>query len=206
MKKVLKIYGWAWVVVIAATLITIAVMAIHDSRHELAKDPNNLEKIVDVDLPDIESCESDNNLNRGASRWNIFEHRGKFISELSEETIMALDDLCLTDSLHWHKAKDRSVYSYYDEGGIDELYNVFCLISKDRFTISYEVDESEGIFVLLACFLAYIALVVWGIILLMLTLLHGIKNSPMNFVAPSGKRGQIPDEKGKIARLSGKRA
>ena len=31
-------------------------------------------------------------------------------------------------------------------------------------------------------------------------------DSPMNFVAPSGKRGQIPDEKGKIARLSGKRA
>ena len=31
-------------------------------------------------------------------------------------------------------------------------------------------------------------------------------DSHMNFVAPSGKRGQIPDEKGKIARLSGKRA
>ena len=31
-------------------------------------------------------------------------------------------------------------------------------------------------------------------------------DSPMNFVAQSGKRGQIPDEKGKIARLSGKRA
>ena len=30
-------------------------------------------------------------------------------------------------------------------------------------------------------------------------------DSPMNFVTPSGKRGQIPDEKGKIARLSGKR-
>ena len=31
-------------------------------------------------------------------------------------------------------------------------------------------------------------------------------DSPMNFVTPSGKRGQIPDEKGKIARLSGKKA
>ena len=176
MKKSLKIYGWAWVAVIAATLITIAVMAIHSSHHDLAQDANNLEKIVKVDLPDIAYSESSNNLDRSASRWDVFEHRGKFDSDLPEETIIALDELCLTDSLHWHKAKDRSVYSYYDEGGIDELYYVFCLISKDGFTISYEVDESEGIFVLTACFLAYITLVVWGIIILMQTLLHGIKN------------------------------
>ena len=31
-------------------------------------------------------------------------------------------------------------------------------------------------------------------------------DTPMNFVAPSGKRGQIPDEMGKIASLSGKKA
>ena len=176
MKKALKIYGWAWVAVIAATLITFAVVAIHTSHHDLAQDANNLEKIVKVDLPDIAYSESSNNLDRSASRWDVFEHRGKFDSDLPEETIIALDELCLTDSLHWHKAKDRSVYSYYDEGGIDELYYVFCLISKDGFTISYEVDESEGIFVLTACFLAYITLVVWGIIILMQTLLHGIKN------------------------------
>lgn len=176
MKKALKIYGWAWVAVIAATLLTIVVMIVHVSHHELAEDSNSLEKIVKVDLPDIESCESFDNLDRGASRWDVFEHRGKFVNELPEETITILDELCLTDSLHWHKAKDRSVYSYYDEGGVDELYYVYCLISKDGFTISYEVDESEGIFVLFACFLAYITLIVWGIILLMLTLLHGIKN------------------------------
>ena len=176
MNKALKIYRLTWVAVIAATLLTIVVMIVHESHHELAKDPNNLEKIVKIDLPDIESCESFNNLDRGASRWDVFEHRGKFVSELSGETITILDELCLTDGLHWHKAKESSVYSYYDEGGIDELYSVFCLISKDGFTLSYEVDESEGIFVLVACFLAYITLVVWGIILLTLTLLQGIKN------------------------------
>ena len=150
--------------------------AFHTSHHELAEVSDKLEKIVKIDLPDIEFCESENNLKRGGSRWNVFEHRGKFVSELSGETIAILDELCQTDSRHWHKTEDSSVYSYYDEGGIDELYYVLCLISKDGFTISYEVDESEGIFVLLVCFLAYITLAVWGIILLMLTLLHRIKN------------------------------
>ena len=122
----MKVYGWSWVAVIAATLITIVIMAIYPSHHNLAQDANNLEKIVKVDLPDIAYSESSDNLDRTASRWDVFEHRGKFVSELSEETIMLLEELCLTDTLHWHKAVDRSVYSYYDEGGIDGLYSVFC--------------------------------------------------------------------------------
>ena len=97
-------------------------------------------------MPDIAFVESENNLDRSASHWDIFEHRGKFICELSEETTSALDNLCQTDSLHWRKAQDRSVYSYYDEGGVDGLYHIFCLIGHDGFTINYEVDESEGIF------------------------------------------------------------
>ena len=70
MKKSLKIYGWAWVAVIAATLIAIAY------------------------------SESSNNLDRTASRWDVFEHRGMFVSDLPEETLIALDELCLKDSLH----------------------------------------------------------------------------------------------------------
>ena len=170
MKRALKIYRWAWVAVIAATLLTIVVMIIHESHHELAEDSNNLEKIVKVDLPDIESCESFNNLDRGASRWDVFEHRGKFVNELSDETIMTLDDLCLTDSLHWRKAVDKNVYSYYDEGGIDELYSVFCLISKEGFTLEYEVDESEGLFVILPFVIAYAILLKWGIVLIIIAL------------------------------------
>ena len=111
MKKILKIYGWTWVAVIAATLITIAVMVTHPSHHDLAQDANNLEKIAKVDLPDIAYSESSNNLDRTASRWDVFEHRGMFVRDLPEETIIALDELCLTDSLHWHKAKESS-YSF----------------------------------------------------------------------------------------------
>ena len=172
----MKIYGWAWVVLIVATIITVVVMAIRTSHHDLAKDPNNIEKIVKVDLPDIAFVESENNLDRSASRWDIFEHRGKFICELTEETTTTLDNLCQTDSLHWRKAQDRSVYSYYDEGGVDGLYHVFCLISNEGFTINYEVDESEGIFALMPFAIVYFILFKWGVVLLIIALIHRIKN------------------------------
>lgn len=170
MRKALKIYRWAWVVLIVATIITVVVMAIRTSHHDLAKDPNNIEKIVKVDLPYIAFVESENNLDRSASRWDIFEHRGEFICELSEETITVLDNMCRTDSLHWRKARDRSVYSYYDEGGVDGLYHVFCLISHDGFTINYEIDESEGIFGIFPLIVAYMTLFTWGIILFIVSL------------------------------------
>lgn len=176
MKKPLKLYGWSWVAAIAATLITLAVMAIYPSHHDLAQDANNLEKIVKVDLPDIASFESSNNLDRTASRWDVFEHRGMFVSDLPEETTIALDELCLTDSLHWHKSKDRSAYSYYDEGGFDGLYSVFCLISNEGFTTVYEIDEDEGIFIFLPIALGFTILFKWGLCLIIIAFINRIKN------------------------------
>ena len=172
----LKIYRWAWLTLIVVTIATIAVLVIRTSHHDLAAAPDNIEKIVKVDLPDIAFVESEDNSDRGASRWDTFDHRGKFVCELSEETIMIFDDLCRTDSLHWRKAQDRNVYSYYDEGGIDELYHVFCLIGHDGFTIDYEVEESEGILVLLAFAIAYYILLKWGAVLLVIALISRIKN------------------------------
>ena len=110
MKKSLKIYGWAWVAVIAATLITIAVIAIHPSHHDLARDANNIEKIVKVDLPDIAYSESWDNLDRSASRWDVYEHHGEFVEELSYESTMAMDELCQIDSLRWRKTEDGQYY------------------------------------------------------------------------------------------------
>ena len=176
MKKALKIYGWAWVAVIAATLITAAVMAVYPSHHDFARDANNLEKIVKVDLPDIACSESSDNLDRTASRWDVFEHRGKFVSDLPEEAMISLEELCLTDSLHWRKAQDRSVYSYYDEGGTDGLYNVFCLISNDGFTTVYEIDEDEGIFIFLPITIAYTILFKWGLVLIIISIVRRVKN------------------------------
>ena len=69
MRKAFKIYGWAWVALIAATIVTFAVMIIYPSHHELAADPYSIEKIVKVDLPDIASVQTMDDL--GGYRWSL---------------------------------------------------------------------------------------------------------------------------------------
>ena len=167
MKKAFKIYGWAWLSLIAATIVTIAVMIVYPSHHELAADPYSIEKIVKVDLPDITSVHT---MDDGGSRWDMFVHKGRFTEDISEETIQKMDELCLSDSIHWSKNSDKGYYVYSDEGGIDGLYLVSCTISKDSFVTTYEVEESEGIFVLFALMVAYMILLASGIILLVIRL------------------------------------
>ena len=175
MKKALKIYGWAWVAVSAATLLAIIVATIYTSHHDLAEDPNSIEKIVKVDLPNIECSESENNLDRGASRWDTYIHHVRFTEELSQETIKELDELCQSDSLHWRKNADSGIYNYSDEGGIDELYYVNCAIGKDWFITVYEVDEYEGLFVIMLFALAYSILILWGLVLIIIEAFRRIR-------------------------------
>lgn len=172
----MKIYGWAWVIVVASSLIAAFVFIVHTSHHDLAKDPNNLTKIVKVDLPAIAESKSENNLSRGASRWDMYIHHGSFSEDLSAATTKEMDELCVTDSLHWSKNVDNGCYQYSDQGGIDELYFVRCSIYKDRFVITYEVDESEGLFVLLPFAIIYSLLTQWGLILVFILILKRIKN------------------------------
>ena len=164
----LKIYRWAWLTLIAVTIVTIAVLLIRTSHHDLAAAPDNIEKIVKVDLPEIASVESENNLDRGASRWDTYIHSGQFTEELSEESIKAIEELCVADRSHW--CKEEEYYAYFDRGGIDDLYLVTCIIYHDHFKLTYEVDESEGIFVLFPFVIAYIILFAWGIILFIIRL------------------------------------
>ena len=171
MKKALRIYGWTWVIVVASSLITAFVWLIYTSHHDLAKDPNNLARIVKVDLPSIAESKSEDNLNRGASRWDMYIHHGRFSEELSEETTKEMDELCVTDSLHWGKNVDSGCYLYSDEGGIDGLYFVTCSIYKDRFVITYEVDESEGIFLLFPFVIVYTILLYWGLVLVIILII-----------------------------------
>ena len=168
MKRALKIYGWAWVAIIAVTIVTFAVMIIYPSHHELAADPYSIEKIVKVDLPDIASVQTMDDL--GGSRWDMFVHQGQFTEEVSEESIQKMDELCLSDGTHWSRNSDNGYYMYLDEGGIDGLYHVSCTISEDGFVTTYEVEESEGIFVLFALIVAYMILITWGIILFIVSL------------------------------------
>ena len=172
----MKIYGWTWVIVMASSLIAAIAFVIHTSHHDLARDPNNLTKIVKVDLPAIAESKSENNLSRGASRWDMYIHHGSFSEDLSAATTKEMDELCVTDSSHWSKNVDNGCYQYSDQGGIDELYFVRCSIYKDRFVITYEVDESEGLFVLLPFAIIYSLLTQWGLILVFILILKRIKN------------------------------
>ena len=162
MKKKVKIYVLAWVVVIASA---IGAMVFVPSHHDLASNPHAIEKIVKLNLPDIAHVESEDNLDRGTSRWDVYVHRGQFCEPLSEESIEIMKTLCLADSLHWRKNEWEGCYMYNDEGGIDDLYSVSCSIYDDRFVMAYYVDESEGIFVLLPILLVCPILLIVGIVL-----------------------------------------
>lgn len=164
MKRAFKIYGWAWVVLLVVTVITILVMWIYPTHHKMAKKPNKIERIVDIDLPDLKNIESSDNLDRGASRWDCYSHSADFVEPLSAETINELDRRCNTDSEHWSKEVD-GCYVYCDNGGIDDLYFVYCWIYNDEVHIEYMVDETEGIFVFLPFVFIYIIFILWGIVL-----------------------------------------
>lgn len=172
MKRPLKIYGLAWALLIPVTIVTLAGMMIRNSHHDLAADPNMIEKIVKVDLPDIASCESEDNLDRGASRWDRYIHHGQFTEEVSDNTIQTMDNLCKSDSLHWSKNIRDGSYCYSEEGGIDNLYFVSCVISKDHFVTTYQVDETEGVFVFIPFMFAYMILLIWGMILIVVNLVR----------------------------------
>lgn len=154
--------------IIAATIVTFAVMIIYPSHHELAADPYSIEKIVKIDLPDIASVQTRDDL--GGSSWDMFVHKGWFTEKISEESIQKMDELCLSDGTHWSKNSDKGYYMYLDEGGIDGLYLVSCTISKDGFVTTYEVEESEGLFVLSVLIDMYMILITWGIILFIVSL------------------------------------
>ena len=150
------------------TIVIFAVMIIYPSHHELAADPYSIENIVKVDLPDIAYVQSRDDL--GGSRWDMYVHKGRFTEDISEQSIQIMDDLCISDSIHWSKNSDEGYYIYSDKGGIDGLYLVSCTISEDRFVTTYEVEESEGIFVLFALIVAYMLLITSGIILFIVSL------------------------------------
>ena len=183
MKKALKIYIGAWGIVIVSTIFAIVVASLVPSHHDLAKDPNNIEKVIKVDLPDISCVESTDNLDRGTSRWDVYVHHAKFSEALSANSINVMDERCQTDSAHWQKDEDKGCYSYTCSGGIDELYSISCTIYEDHFVLTYEVDESEGILLLCSFVIAYYILMIWGIVLFVIALIRRATRRKNNFSA-----------------------
>ena len=86
--KAFKIYKWAWVCLLTITAIT--AMIAYPTHHHLAQNPNKVDKIVHVDLPDLTNIESEDNLDRGASRWNYFEHSADFEHPLTAKTMATI--------------------------------------------------------------------------------------------------------------------
>ena len=165
MKKASKIYLWACVVLVAAAIAAVAAVMVIPSHHDLARDPYAIERIVKVDLPEIVEVESEDNLDRGSSRWDVYTHRVQFGDTLSEESIKELDRLCHNDSLHWHKNAEEGYYRYIAEGGVDELYAIDCEIYHGHARLTYTVDESEGIFLFVAFLLCGYLKLLWGVVL-----------------------------------------
>lgn len=105
MKKSLKIYLWTVAATVFFTLglimaVRMELLALH---HRRARNPT---------LYTL----SDNNLDRGASRWDNFWSEAMFACPLTDEQKQKLDRLCKRDSLHWTKETEpRLCYEYFDE-------------------------------------------------------------------------------------------
>ena len=174
MKKASKIYLWAWAVFGVAAIVAVVVAMVMPSHHDLARDPYAIERIVKVDLPEIVEVESEDNLDRGSSRWDVYTHRVQFGDTLSEERVKELENLCRVDSLHWRKNTEERYYRYTAEGGIDELYAVDCEIHHDYAYLTYTVDESEGILLFVAIYLCVHLMLLWGVVLIVIGIVKRI--------------------------------
>ena len=174
MKKASKIYLWAWAVFFVAAIVAVVAVMMIPSHHDLARDPYAIERIVKLDLPEIVEVESEDNLDRGASRWDVYTHRVQFGDTLSEENIKKLEWLCRTDGEHWMKNAEEGYYHYTAEGGIDELYAIDCVLYHDHAHWDYTVDESEGIFLFVAILLCGYLLLLWGLVLIVIGIVKRI--------------------------------
>jgi hypothetical protein len=179
MKKSLKTYLWAWIISLSCLLLLLAAGRVFAPHHSLAKDGYSIEKIIEVDLPNVKSVISENNLDRDSSRWDCFTHEIVFEESLSKDYINQLEQLCKSDSLRWTKGEEPLSYLYED--GDWENYYVTCGINPESAFVCYYVDEDEGLFVVAGALLiinfAFFVLVIWGLALLVITLVRKKRNN-----------------------------
>ncbi|MBQ6613285.1 MAG: hypothetical protein IIX19_06145 [Alistipes sp.] len=168
MKKSTKIYSWAW----AVALVIIIGLVVWPSHHELARDPKKVGAIVNLRLPDIANYEYEDNLDRGASRWDCYSYHAFFAENISEECIAEMERRCVEDSEHWSKNEAEGYYLFTDYGGVDGLYEVGCAIYEDQAHVGYIVSEDEGIFVIAILGIYIQILLIWGFALLVIAIVQ----------------------------------
>lgn len=168
MKEKLKKSLWKWAAIIA--MITLSCIAISNTHNSIASDPHNVKKITGLDLPEIIHTDSEDNLERGTSRWDCFIHRAQFASEISADCIRELDNRCKTDSIHWDKSADGTGYIYTDDAWEHgELYSITCHVYKNHSVVTYYVDEFEGCLTFMLGLTVIALSVIWGITLIIAT-------------------------------------
>ena len=168
MKKSTKIYLWAW----AVAFIVITGLVVWPSHHELARDPKKVGVIVNLRLPDIADYEYEDNLDRGASRWDCYSYHAFFENNISEECIAEMERRCVEDSEHWSKNETEGYYLFVDNGGADELYEVGCAIYEDQAHVGYLISEDEGVFAIAFLSLYIQILILWGLVLLIIAIVQ----------------------------------
>lgn len=168
MKKSTKIYLWAW----AVAFVIITGCIVWPSHHDLATDPDKLGAIVNLRLPDIAESEYEDNLDRGASRWDFYSYHAFFAENISDECVAEMERRCVEDSEHWSKNEAEGYYLFTDNGGVDGLYEVGCAIYEDQAHVGYLVSEDEGIFVIAILWIYIQILLIWGFALLVIAIVQ----------------------------------
>lgn len=141
-----------------------------DYHHRTAEDYQRIIHKLHVYLPEVSEVESSNNYDRGASRWDCFEHKIKFAIPLPEVSIKQLEKMAARSWNKWYRADRQSsvlyVYRSEDEWESDAFFYQ-CIIENDLIEdsdslyIEYYIDEDEVVFNILK----YIGLLlVWAIV------------------------------------------
>ena len=166
MKTPFKILKWVWGAFAAFVVGSIVVGTIMPSHHELARDPNNIEKILKLYLPDIKHVDSEDNMDRGASRWDYYGHDIQFCETLSEDCIRELERRCVEDAKHWKKNDETGCFIYVDEN-YDE-YSVYCCVCSEHASLQYDIDEDEEIWSFLLIMIGFVCLMLASVLFMVL--------------------------------------
>lgn len=169
MKKIHKIYLIS-LIIIAVPFVALWCLALYELEHDpysLSRDnPDYVETLIEVDLPDIAATKSEYNSQRWLAHNCTFEHR------LSQECINQLEQLC-GDSDRWSKGRDWATgetYYYYNYsfGNEWEPDTIWCKIYNNRCHWGYTTDHGNmgiGIALVMLPILAVATIAVWTIIL-----------------------------------------
>ena len=172
MKKVHKIYLIS-LIIIAVPFVALWCLALYELEHDpyllSRENPDYVETLIEVDLPDIAATKSEYN----GQRW--LAHNSTFKQSLSEECINQLEQLC-KDNDKWSKKRDWQngetyydyYYQYYQFGDDCNPDTIWCEIYNNRCHWGYTTNNGNmwiGFELVMLPILAVAAIAVWTILL-----------------------------------------